>query len=100
MSDEYMLTESAPKRDDRPEERTMHIKVYSPFKVYFDGEGYSLSGKNTTGPFDVLPEHHNFISLLTPGELIIRNRSGDQKMRINGGLLHVRSNRAIVFLDV
>jgi hypothetical protein len=32
--------------------------------------------------------------------LIIRNRSGDQKMRINGGLLHVRSNRAIVFLDV
>ena len=41
------------------------LKVYSPFHVYYNEEAFSLSAENATGPFDVLPHHHNFISLLT-----------------------------------
>jgi F0F1-type ATP synthase epsilon subunit len=80
---------------------TMHIKVYSPFKIYFDEDGYSLSGKNATGPFDILPHHHNFMSLLNAGELVIRPvRGGEQRVRISGGLLHVKADAITVFLDI
>jgi F0F1-type ATP synthase epsilon subunit len=78
----------------------MHIKVYSPFKVYFDEEGESISGVNGTGPFDILPHHHNFMTLLTPCELVVRSRGAEQKIRISGGLMHVKADRVIVFLDI
>lgn len=80
---------------------TMQIKVYSPFKTYFDEEGFSISGVNATGPFDILPHHHNFLSLLSAGELQIRPLRGiDQKIRISGGLMHVKADRVTVFLDI
>ena len=38
----------------------MAIKVYAPFKVYYEGQAESLTAENETGPFDILPKHHNF----------------------------------------
>jgi hypothetical protein len=79
---------------------TMHIKVYSPFKVYFDGDAKSLSAENKTGPFDILPRHHNFMTLLDACELVIRTASDEQKIRISRGIMHVKANQITVFLDV
>jgi hypothetical protein len=79
---------------------SMEVKVYSPFKNYFEGEAFSVSAENLTGPFDILPKHHNFISLLTACELIIRTQKGEQKIDIAGGIMHVKANQLIVFLDV
>ena len=88
------------KSDDKP---TMHVKIYSPFKVYFEDEAYSISGINATGPFDVLPRHHHFITLLSPCDLVIKTVSGqppEQKIRISGGLMYVKTDEVTVFLDV
>jgi F0F1-type ATP synthase epsilon subunit len=95
--DEARVAQST--KDGKP---TMNVKVYSPFKTYFDEESYSLSGVNGTGPFDILPHHHNFISLLSSCELIIQPAVGksEQKIRISGGLMHVKADKVTVFLDV
>lgn len=80
---------------------SMHVRVYSPFKEYYDGPAFSITAENATGPFDVLPKHHNFISLLLPCDLVLRTVSkGDQKIRISGGIMHVKADEAIVFLDI
>ena len=79
----------------------MEVKVYSPFREYYDGLAFSLSAENDTGPFDILPKHHNFISLLSPCEMVVRTvKNGDQKIRISGGIMHVKADKIIVFLDV
>jgi F0F1-type ATP synthase epsilon subunit len=84
-----------------PAERlTMHIKIYSPFRVYFDEQAESISGQNATGPFDILPKHHNFITLLSACDLIVRTERGEQRVRISGGLMHVKADQVVVFLDV
>ncbi len=82
--------------------KTLKVKVASPYQVYFDEPALSISGVNKTGPFDVLPGHHNFITLLQPCELVIRVNNNDQQkiIRINGGLMHVKADMASVFLDV
>jgi F0F1-type ATP synthase epsilon subunit len=80
---------------------SMHVKVASPFTTYFDGQAFSLSGENATGPFDILPMHHNFMSLLQPCTIVIRTAtSEEEKIEIGGGLLHVKADKVIVFLDV
>lgn len=83
---------------------TMHVRVASPFKEYFDGRAFSISSVNTTGPFDILPEHHNFISLLNACDLVVRslikNEQKAIKISISGGIMHVKKDEVIVFLDV
>jgi hypothetical protein len=80
---------------------TMQIKVSSPFTTYFDDKGFSISGENDTGVFDILPKHHNFISLLKPCTLIIRTiNDEEQKINIGGGLMHVKADKVAVFLDI
>lgn len=80
---------------------TMRVRVYSPFRDYYDGQAFSISAVNATGPFDILPKHHNFISLLSPCELVVRTvGEDDRKIRISGGIMHVKADQIIVFLDV
>ncbi len=78
----------------------INVKVYSPFKVFFDGEALSISAENGTGPFDVLPEHHNFLTLLRPCELVIRTLQQEQKIHIESGVMHVKKNKVSVFLNI
>lgn len=80
---------------------TMDINVSSPYKVYYEGKAFSISAENATGNFDILPKHHNFISLLKASTLTIRTAKGEeQKIDIGGGLIHVKADQARVFLDV
>ncbi len=80
--------------------KTLHIKVYSPFKVYFNEVAKSISAVNDTGPFDILPGHHNFMTLLSPCDLVIDRDLGKQTIRISRGIMHVRKDQVTVFLDV
>jgi F0F1-type ATP synthase epsilon subunit len=79
---------------------TIAIKVYAPFKVYYEGDGYSISAVNATGPFDILPRHHNFLCMLVPCTLNIETSEGHQSIKISRALMHVKANRVVVFVDV
>lgn len=78
----------------------LHVKVWSPFQVYFDGEAKSISGVNGTGPFDILPRHRNFITLLDACDLVLQTQDGEVKIRISGGVMQVHKNVVTVFLEV
>lgn len=81
--------------------KTMKVKIYAPFKVYYDSQATSITATNRVGPFDVLEGHHNFISLLLPGDIIVRaDGKDDFKMKINRGIIHVKADEVKVFLDV
>jgi F0F1-type ATP synthase epsilon subunit len=79
----------------------MHVKIYAPFKTYFDGPAASLSAVNKTGPFDILAGHHNFMSLLMPCTITVRAPSKpDFQMHADRGVMHVKADKVTVFLDV
>jgi F0F1-type ATP synthase epsilon subunit len=94
-------TAAKPVEKPKPPEGQMHVKVYAPFKVYFDGNARSISAVNDTGPFDILAKHHNFMTLLNPGDIIVRNDKGqEEKVTIQRGIMHVKADEVVVFLDV
>lgn len=104
MADETVAPEAntpeqaAPAHDGKP---TIAVKVYAPFQVYFEGEAFSVSAENATGPFDVLPHHHLFLCMLVPCTLTIRPVEGGQKtIKIHRALMHVKADRVVVFVDV
>ncbi len=86
-------------KDDRAEKRFM-VKIFSPYQTYYQGEATSLTAANRTGPFDVLPGHINFFSLLSGGMVIVN--TGYQRLEFNiaRGILRVNLNEVTLFADV
>jgi F0F1-type ATP synthase epsilon subunit len=78
---------------------TLQVKVWSPFHAYYDGIARSISGINSTGPFDILPQHHNFITLLNKCDLVLQTKEGEVKIRISGGIMQVHRNTVTVYLE-
>lgn len=90
--------QSTPAHGGKP---TMAVKVYAPFQVYFEGEAFSVSAENATGPFDILPHHHQFLCMLVPCTLTIRSVDGSQKtIKIHRAVMNVKADRVVVFVDV
>ncbi len=78
----------------------MYVKVYSPYRNYFSDIADSISAVNDTGPFDILPGHHKFLTLLSSCELDIRTNGVAEKIKVDYGIMFVKENRVTVFLDV
>ena len=79
---------------------TMKVKVYAPFKVYYEGDSYSVTAVNATGPFDILPHHHNFLCMLEPCNLVVTGPKGSKTIKISRALMHVKADSVVVFMDV
>jgi F0F1-type ATP synthase epsilon subunit len=83
-----------------PKHPTLSTKVYAAFQVYFEGQAYSISGVNETGPFDVLPGHRNFLCILKPCDLLVKTPVGDKTIKVARAVMHVRAEKVTVFIDV
>jgi F0F1-type ATP synthase epsilon subunit len=102
MPEDQTALDAAPANSGRQkvDGKSMHVKVYAPFKVYYDDVANSISAVNATGPFDILPKHHNFMTLLSEGDIIVRSDNGEDKISITRGIMHVKADDVVVFLDV
>ena len=100
MGDDDANKQSIEAVDNIETGKNMAVKVYSPFKVYFDGLALSVSAASKTGEFDILPKHHNFITLLVACDLVVRTDKGEETFPITGGIMHVKADDLVVFLDV
>lgn len=78
----------------------LEVKLYSQFYTYFEGKAESVSAVNKTGPFDILPEHANFFTLLTEGVVRIMSRGEAHEFTITRGVVQVADNNVKVFVDV
>jgi len=86
--------------DSEPIE-SLQVKVFSPSTIYYEGQARSVSATNKTGEFDILPLHHNFITLLVAGSVTINTlKSAVITVPIKQSMLHVENNQVTVFLDV
>jgi len=83
-----------------PKRQTIAIKVFAPFKVYYEGVGYSITAVNETGPFDILPKHHNFLCMLVPCDLVITTPFDIKTIKISRALMYVKAEKVTVFVDV
>jgi F0F1-type ATP synthase epsilon subunit len=79
----------------------LKIKIYAPFKTYYDSYAESITAENDTGVFDVLLGHKNFLTLLNPCDITVRSKGVEPEVfPISRGIMHVEHDKVTVFLDV
>lgn len=76
----------------------LYVQVSSPEKTLFDGEASSLSSFNDQGPFDILPQHENFISVIHQSVVVFDPQQKPQEFLLRNGVLRVSVNRVDVFI--
>ncbi|OGE43734.1 hypothetical protein A3A45_03015 [Candidatus Daviesbacteria bacterium RIFCSPLOWO2_01_FULL_36_8] len=54
-------------------DETLHVRILSPQALLLDTQATSVSSTNVQGPFDILPEHANFITMVENSPIIIRS---------------------------
>ncbi len=76
------------------------VKVRNPDTVFFEGEAEAVSSANEKGPFDILPMHENFISLIKD-KVVIHISGKDQKeLVVKTGVVRAKSNSIQIFYEL
>ncbi|HSX19047.1 MAG TPA: hypothetical protein VLE91_02845, partial [Candidatus Saccharimonadales bacterium] len=78
----------------------LDVSVASSAKVFYQGSARSVSSKNSVGPFDILPRHENFISLVKEKITIFDLAGKKFEFPIENGLLEVSEDIVRVFVGV
>lgn len=78
----------------------LHVIARSPFQVYFEGDAQVLSATNKVGPFDILPGHADFFSMLKAGEVVVTTGDDAVSFQIQNGIITVRDDEIMLFADI
>lgn len=76
------------------------VEVRNPDTVLYSGTATAVSSKNSVGPLDILPQHENFISLLTDNIVIHEQKHQKQEIPNQSAILKAKSNKVSIFLGV
>jgi len=78
----------------------LHITIRNREKVIFDGDAIALSSVNSEGPFDVLPQHINFISIIKEYITIYKPDKSKQEYKLRIGLMKVNGNKIEIYVGI
>lgn len=78
----------------------LNVIARAPFNVYYEGPAQSVTSTNKVGQFDILPGHADFFSMLTPGEVIIETDKDPVSFPISSGIITVRDNEVLLFVNM
>ena len=68
--------------------------------LLFQGQVEAVSSLNDKGPFDVLPQHANFITLIKKFVTMHLPDKQEKRMELESGILKVRDNNVEVYLGI
>lgn len=79
---------------------TLSVNARAPFHVYYQGEASMVSGVNKVGRFDILPGHADFFSVMSPGEVMIETGGEPVSFSITNGIVAVRDDEVMLFVNI
>jgi F-type H+-transporting ATPase subunit epsilon len=75
------------------------FKIVTPEKTVFEEEIDQVTLPTQEGEITVLPNHIPLISVLSPGELVIKKDNEEIDMAVSGGMIEVRNNEIVILAD-
>ncbi len=77
---------------------TLHVRIISPQELILDAQAESVSSKNSSGTFDILPQHANFITMVEKALIIVRiHKQKDQKFDFPMAIIMNTDNKVDIF---
>ncbi|MEX0895402.1 MAG: hypothetical protein WDZ94_00510 [Patescibacteria group bacterium] len=78
----------------------LRITINSPEAVLFEGEAVSVTSENTIGTFDILPNHTNFISIISNSLTLVRQNKKTENFSFASGVIQCKNNVVTVYVGV
>jgi F-type H+-transporting ATPase subunit epsilon len=75
------------------------LDIVSAERVVFSDEVEAVVAPGVEGQLGILPHHAPLMTILLPGELLVRKGGEEFFLAISGGFLEVRPDRVIVLAD-
>jgi hypothetical protein len=77
----------------------LQVEIRDPDKILFSGQANIVSSKNSIGPFDILPQHENFISL-SDKITIYLDKHQKQEIQNTSAIVKAKLNKVNIFLGI
>jgi F-type H+-transporting ATPase subunit epsilon len=78
---------------------TVKLEIVTAERQVFSDEVTTIIAEGIDGQMTVLPKHAPLVTILAPGELVVRKDGDEMYMVISGGFLEVRPEKVIVLAD-
>lgn len=75
------------------------LEVVTAERVVFSDDVDMVIAPGVEGQLGILPHHAPLMTMLTPGELLVRKGGEEFYLAISGGFLEVRPDRVIILAD-
>lgn len=79
---------------------TLEVYIRDPEKIYFQGKVIAISSLNEKGPFDILAEHENFITIIKDTLTLQMPDNTTKNVPLNKGVLKALRNKVYIFLEL
>jgi F0F1-type ATP synthase epsilon subunit len=80
--------------------QTLKVEIRSRQGLIFKGDLAAVSSFNLVGPFDVLPEHTNFVSMIKKKIVLHRADGRSEEINVDSGIIMVENSEVKVFVGV
>jgi len=77
----------------------IRFKIVTPERTVYENEIDQVTLPTQEGEITVLPEHIPLISVLAPGELLVKRENEEIAMAVSGGMIEVRKNEMTILAD-
>jgi F0F1-type ATP synthase epsilon subunit len=81
-------------------DKKLTISVKGTDAVLWEGEGDSVSSKNSEGPFDILPMHTNFISVVENAPIVVRMGRDKKEFSFPFSVIYAHSNTVFIYTNL
>lgn len=78
---------------------TMKLDIVTAERVVFSDDVDSVLAPGVEGQLGILPHHAPLMSMLQPGELVVKKGGEEFSLAVTGGFLEVRPDRVVVLAD-
>lgn len=78
---------------------TLHLQLATPVETLFDEDVEQVIVDTEAGQITVLPNHSYLVSVLVPGEIIVRQNGKDTPLAISNGTLEMSGNKMVILTD-
>jgi len=78
---------------------TIRLEIVTPEKMVFSEDVDAIQAWGVEGQLGILPHHAPLMTMLQPGDLVIRRGSQEESLTISGGFLEVRPDKVVILAD-
>ena len=78
---------------------TLRLDIVTAEEVVYSEDVDVVVAPGTEGQLGILPHHAPLMTMLQPGELLVKKGGEELSMAISGGFLEVRADRVIILAD-